>query len=189
MKTPVFPVGILMMLSVGLVSFGGWGCAPELMQNQTAPLGGNVSVIFVNETSFRASYTFGTFDDLARKPAGPVNFLQNRLTAGLSSAPSSLICARNMAIGTTKLLERVIDTDGDLSVNFDPDAFSVTVNFSDAPDGSDLEAVATVGTAVGVNRLVGVDYSCGDELIFTFRQDPDAEGGFRVDFQLIHNDQ
>ena len=52
-----------------------------------------------------------------------------------------------------------------------------------------LEAVATVGTAVGLNKLVGVDFSCGDELIFTFRPDPDAEGGFRIDFQLIHDDQ
>ena len=190
MKTPIIPAGILMMLSAGLVSFGGWGCAAELLQNQTASLAGNVSVIIVNDTPFRASYTFGTFNDLQRDPPGAVNFEQNRLAAGLSSPPSSLACGRDMAIGTTKLLQRVIDTNADqAALGFDEDAFSITVNFSDAPDGSGLEAVATVGTAAGLNKLVGVDFSCGDELIFTFRPDPDAEGGFRIDFQLIHDDQ
>ena len=190
MKTPIIPAGMLMMLSAGLVSFGGWGCAAELLQNQTAPLSGNISVGIVNDTSFRASFTIGTYNDLQRNPPGVVNFNQNRLAAGLSSAASSLPCGRNLAIGTAKLLQRVLDTNGDQSTaNFDEGAFSVTVNFSDAPDGSDLEAVATVGTAVGLDKLVGVDFSCGDELIFTFRRDPDAEGGFRIDFQLIHDDQ
>ena len=109
MKTPIIPAGILMMLSAGLVSFGGWGCAAELLQNQTAPLDGTISVVFVNDTSFRASFTFGTFNDLQRDPPGVVNFDQNRLAAASRISPvrktaqwACIICcisSRSFAVG------------------------------------------------------------------------------------------
>lgn len=190
MKIRFVAVGFLTVLSVGVATLSGPGCSPTFLQNQTAPLNANVSLTFVNDTQFRASFTYGIFSDLARNPPGTVNFVQNRLEAGMSIAPNSLPCSRNVSIGTAKLLQRVIDTNADQGdPNFDEDAFSITVNFSDAPADSDLAATPTVGTAVGVNKLVGVDFSCGDELIFTFRQDPDADGGFRIDFVLIHDDE
>ncbi len=190
MKTRFVAVGFLTVLSVGVAALAGPGCSPTLLQNLTAPLNDNITLTFVNETQFRASFTYGIFHDLERDPPGGVSFVQHRLEAGLSTAPSNSPCARNLSIGTAKMLQRVLDTNGDQNTpSFDEDAFSVTVNFSDAPADSDLAATPTVGTAVGVNKLVGVDFSCGDELIFTFRQDPDAEGGFRIDFLLIHDDE
>ena len=188
MKTRFVAVGFLALVSAALTA--GSGCSPTFLQNLTAPLNSNVSLTFVNDTEFRASFTYGIYNDLERDPPGAVNFVQNRLEAGMSTAPNSVACARNVSIGTAKLLQRVLDTDGDLNVpNFDEDAFSITVNFSDTPADSDLAAAATVGTAAGMDKLVGVDFSCGDELIFTFRRDPDAEGGFRIDFVLIHDDE
>ena len=190
MKTRFVAVGFLTVLSVGVATLAGPGCSPTLLQNLTAPLNANVSLTFVNDTQFRASFTYGIFSDLDRDPPGAVNFVQHRLEAGVSTTPNSLGCNRDVSIGTAKLLQRVLDTNADQNtLTFDEDAFSVTVNFSNAPADSDLAAAATAGTAAGITKLVGVDFSCGDELIFTFRQDPDAEGGFRIDFVLIHDDE
>ena len=112
MKTRFVTVGFRTVLSVGVAALAGPGCSGTLFQNVTAPLNDNITLTFVNETQFRASFTYGIFHDLARDPAGVVNFFQERLEAGLSTAPNSVVCARDAAIGTTKLLERVIETDG-----------------------------------------------------------------------------
>ena len=189
MKTRIAAVGFLMVLSAGLVSLGNAGCSPTLLQNLTAALDGSVVVVFVNDTPYRASFSYGTFNDLERDPPGGMDFRQDRLAAGLTGERISLQCGHTLAIGTEKLLRRVIDTNIDQSGPFDKEAFSLTVNFSDAPTDSDLAAVATVGTAAGVMKLAGVDFSCGDELVFTFREDPDAAGGFRIDLQIIHDEQ
>jgi hypothetical protein len=80
----------------------------------------------------------------------------------------------------------VIETEADLSADeFVPEAFDTVVHFSSAPAGSTGEGLPTQGTAEGIERLLGVDYSCEDQLVFTFVQDPDAPGGFRIDYQVI----
>ena len=157
----------------------------RLLLNQTAERTGNISLTFINDTPYRASFSYGTWDSLDRNPVGPVNFRQLRLAGSSSSAVLSLSCARNFAIATQELLTRVIDTDADQTATFDPDAFDTTVHFSDQPQDSDLAAVATVGTAVGVEKLLGPDFECGDRLVFTFVEDPDVTGGFRIDYALI----
>jgi len=71
------------------------------------------------------------------------------------------------------------------TTSFDADSFDTVVHFSAAASDSDAAALPTAGTALGVEKLLGVDYSCADLLVFTFTEDPDAEGGFRVDFEVI----
>jgi hypothetical protein len=85
------------------------------------------------------------------------------------------------------MLQRVLDTDGDSAATFNPDAFVEGVNFSSAPLGSDADALPTAGTAEPVEVLLGVDYTCNDQLIFTFVEDPAARGGFRIEFSVIRD--
>jgi hypothetical protein len=181
----------LIIGSAGLIAgIGAWalnGCTSSLLLNQTASLDGEVTIVVINDTPFRAAFTVGVFNDLEREPIGQVQFEQPRLEAGESLMPGAFPCTRDVAIGTDKLIRRILDTNGDQTQqNFDPDVFTAVVHFSDAPADSDLAALPTVGTAVGMVRRIGVDHSCGDQLIFTLRQDPDAPGGFRIDFQVLH---
>ncbi len=163
------------------------GCTTELFRNQIEQRSGNIAFVFINTTPFRAAFSFGTFDSLDRAP-GPVSLQQLLLEGGVSSSPQNAPCRRNAAIGTREFVDRVLDTDADNIANFIPDALAINVNFSSAPADSDLAALPTEGTATGREVLLGVDYTCGDQLIFTFVQDPDAAGGFRIDFEVLSND-
>jgi hypothetical protein len=177
-----------MALSMAGLLAGVAGCG-DLWQNltteRTADRGGTIAVAFVNNTPYRASFSFGAWDAWDKSP-GAVSLAQLRVEAGTATAPQSVPCRRNFAIGTQEFMDRVVVTRTDESTaNFDPDVFVEGVNFSSAPTGSDAAALPTEGTARGVEKLLGVDFSCGDELVFTLVQDPDAEGGFRMDFELI----
>lgn len=161
------------------------GCSATLLLNQTAERSGNVTVVLINDTPYRASFSYGAWDAWQRNPPGPIEFRQLRLEGQDTAGPTSLNCARNFAIGTQDFYDRAAYHKVGDSANFDADAFDIVVHFSDAPADSNLAATATVGTALGQEWLLGVDYSCGDELVFTFVQDPDAEGGFRIDFAVL----
>ncbi|TWT40374.1 hypothetical protein RAS1_40820 [Phycisphaerae bacterium RAS1] len=165
----------------------GGGCTDTtLFLNQTAERTGNVTLQFVNNTGFRAAFTFGSFDSLDRINPGVVQLQQLRVEANTSSAAVNLTCRRNIALATKEFVDRVIETDTDNSTaNFDRDAFGEVVNFSDAPANSEFASQPTAGTAKGREVLLGVDYSCNDRLIFTFEADPSAPGGFRIDFVAI----
>lgn len=166
-------------------------CNGDFAANMTEEIAGNITVSFINNTDFRASFSFGTWDSLDRTIPSPgaVNFQQLRLENNQTSAPLTLQCRRNFAIGTNELLQRVIDTDGTDAANFDADAFVTVVNFSSAPATSNAAALPTEGTARGREELVGVTYKCGDQLIFTFEEDLAAPGGFRIDFQLLPSEE
>jgi hypothetical protein len=177
-------VSLLAVVSVVLTSFAASGCGGTLFINQTQDVDGNLNIQFVNNTTARAIFTFGTFDDLDRSP-GPVQFSQLRVEAGTSTNVTSLTCARDMAVATQKLADRIIDTNSDEQDNFDPDAFDTVVRFSSAPLGSSAEDLPTAGTAEGVRLLLGVHYTCNDAVIVTFNEDPNAPGGFAIAVQVI----
>ena len=179
-------------IAVGLVALLGaielaWepGCTATLVRNLTAERTGKVTVLIINDTPYRASFTFGSWDSWDRNPPGPIDFQQLRLEANSASGAGTLTCARNVAIGTAELRQRALDDKSDEQTTFDADAFDTVVHFSDAAADSPLAAVATVGTAEGIGKLLGVDYTCADELMFTFVQDPAAKGGFRIDYTVI----
>lgn len=168
----------------GLFALGA-GCTGEFLANQLEERAGNVSVQFINNTPFRASYSFGSFDSLDRDPPGPVTLQQARLEGLTSTAPVQLACRRDIAVGTDEFLQRVLDTNADNVASFDAEAFSSVVNFSAAPADSDAGGLPTEGTALGRNMRLGVDYTCGDLLIFTLTQDASRPGGFRIDFAVV----
>lgn len=162
------------------------GCSGDLVANLTEERTGNISVIIINDTPYRAALTLGGYDALVRDPFGPVDVSQQRIEAKTSTTPITLTCTRNTAIGTDALVERMIRTDADDVSGFDDDAFGPVVNFSSAPADSEAAALPTVGTAEGLEVRLGVDYACGDELIFTLVEDSAASGGFRIEFRLLH---
>jgi hypothetical protein len=179
-----FPTAWGKLLPVLLALFG--GCSGDLIFNLTEERTGNISVVFINDTDYRASFTFGSFDDLSRDPAfTQVDVQQRRLESNSSTPPISLGCQRDFAVATQRFVRRVIAVDADQQPDFDQDAFTASVSFSDAPSDSPAAALPTVGTAEGRIVRLGVDYSCNDQLLFTFEQDPNAAGGFRIDFSVI----
>jgi hypothetical protein len=165
------------------------GCLGDLFANLVEERSGDVTVIVINNTPYRAAFTLGGYDALHRDPPGDVSLEQQRLEAHTTTAPITLTCNRNTAIGTEALVQRVIDTEADEADDFDADAFVAVVRFSSAPADSDAAALPTAGTAEGVEVRLGVDYACGDQLIFTLLEDAAAPGGFRVAFELLHSEQ
>ncbi len=164
-------------------------CTGNLIANLTEERSGEITVIIINNTPYRAAFTFGGYDALDRDPPGEVSLEQQRVEAYVSTTPITLPCNRNTAIGTEALIQRAIDTDADEEDEFDADAFAAVVHFSSAPADSDAAALPTVGTAEGREVRLGVDYACGDQLIFTLLEDATAAGGFRVEFDLLHSGQ
>jgi hypothetical protein len=158
------------------------GCGTAVL-NQTAERTGNVTVQIINDTPYTAAFTYGTWDAWDRSPPGPVQLQQLVLAANTSSAVATVSCARNFSVATEEFIQRATLIDAPNSVtNFNADAFDSVVHFSNVAPGSSGASLPLVGTATGIQRLLGVDYECGDQLIFTLVQDPDAPGGFRVDF-------
>jgi len=176
------------VLAGALVALGPLSCSGVTFRNLTKEKTGNVSVVFVNTTSARAAFSFGSYDAWDRSP-GPVTLQQARVEAFTTNAPVSIPCRRNVAIAGEDFVRRVVITRADENLaTFDPNQFAEVVHFSDAPAGDEPAAsLPTAGTARGREVLLGVDFSCGDQLIFTFVEDPDAPGGFRVDFEVIRD--
>lgn len=177
---------LLAMSLIGILVASG-SCTPNLISNETQELSGNITVSFINNTRFRASFSFGSWNSLDRSTPtpGPVALQQLRVEAGQTSAPATLACRRNLAVGTQELVQRVIDTKGTTVAGFDADAFVPVVNFSSAPANTAAAALPTDGTAQGRGELLGVDFKCGDQLFVTFEEDDTAPGGFRIDFQVL----
>lgn len=156
----------------------------DLVRNNVAFRGGNVNFIFVNDTPYRASFTFGMYDALD-KSQGAVLTQQIRVEGNSTTSPTQLGCRRNAVIGGSELIRRSVENDFEDDAAFDLDAFSEVVNFSSAPADSESAALPTQGTSLGRNVLLGVDFDCGDRLIFTFVESPDSPGGFRIDFAAV----
>lgn len=185
MTRRMLAIGIVFMpVGLGLVATG-TGCSHELFMYLTQERTGNVTIVFINDTPYRASFSYGGWNSLERNPPGAVNFQQLRLEAKSTHEPVDLACTRDISIATEEFYQRALDRNAHEAVDFDPDAFDTVVHFSDAPVESPLAAAPTVGTALGQTWRLGVDFACGDELIFTFVEDPDAPGGFRIDFAVI----
>ena len=138
-------------------------------------------VAFINNSPFRAIFTFGSYDPLD-KDTSPTGFGQLRLESGATSPVQNQPCRKSFSVGGEELI-RLID-DRDLVVA-DPRALIDGANFSAAPLGDPLEASPTEGTAQGRVDRANVDFNCESVLIYSFEQDATAPGGFRIDLQVL----
>lgn len=192
--------------ALACIAGGLLACTSTALQNFTSPTSNlilpfgqqtprAIIVGFVNNTPFRAIFTFGGYNTLDDDSV-PTLFGQLRLEGNTSSAQLNQPCRKVFSVGGDELI-RLIELNSNsptINVN-DPDALIRGVNFSSAPANDPLAAEPTEGTAVGLDRLVGVDFTCERTssqqatgtglLIFTFEQDAMAPGGFRIDYMFI----
>lgn len=155
-------------------------CTPSAFLTLTATRRGNIQIGFVNNTAFRANFTFGGYDpqDQATVPV----FGQLRVAGNTTAATQTQACRRVFSIGGAELI-RLISVQN-LTVN-DAPVLHTDVYFSSAPAGDPLAASPTEGYAVATVIQDGLDYQCSGVLTFSFVQDAAAPGGFRTDYTFI----
>lgn len=185
---------LLLILFAAILA--GSGC--NLIANQSAPLGGDtagtrgeVQVVFINNTPFRAVFTTGTYDqfDQFSEP----DFDQFALSADdgdtLEGDDSTTIgtfdCGRVYSVGGSNLLNLIEANRFDANVV--ADAFIEGVAFYEV-DPDTGEAIELMGTAPALDELLGVDFPCNGLLIFRFEFDDVGPNDFLITFELIPSD-
>lgn len=155
-------------------------CTPSAFLNLTVTRRNNIQIGFINNTPFRANFTFGGYDvlDSATVPV----FGQLRVNGNSAAATQTQACRRTFSLGGAELIRLI--TVQNLTVNDQP-VLHTDVFFSSAPANDPLAAAPTEGTANGMVLQDGVDYLCQGVLTFAFEQDAAAPGGFRVDYIFI----
>jgi hypothetical protein len=196
----------LFVITSMIVVLAADSCTPNALLNLNAPTASFIGpsgiptpralqVGFINNTPFRAIFTFGAYDQLD-KDTLPTGFTQLRLEGNTASAQQTQPCRKTFAVGGEKLIQLIDDNRNDPNINItDERALVRGVNFSGAALGDPLEAEPTEGTAEPTLLLNGVDFTClrtdirqatgTGVLLFTFEQDAGAPGGFRIDFSFI----
>jgi hypothetical protein len=188
--------------SLSLIS----SCTQSAMLNAWAPAAnfavgtGNptpraIIVGFINDTPYRAIFTFGAYDQMD-KTSLPTGFQQLRLEGNTASQQFTQPCRKTFSVGGDELIRLITVNEQSPSINVtDPDALVNGVNFSSAPPNDPQAAAPTEGTAQGLVVLDGDDFACNRTdirqatgtglLLFTFVQDASAPGGFRIDYSFV----
>jgi hypothetical protein len=172
-------------------------CTPAAFFNNTASLGGNspgdrsdIAVAFINNTPFRAIFTFGTYDPL--NPDFEPQFRQffvdpdadNRLEGNSESDVFTFDCGRAMSIGHEQMIARIHDAGLNNEEGVDATALQPGIAFSDRPLDDPDAASATAGRDGGVLTLQGAEYQCDSLLVYTFEVDATQPDGFRIDLTV-----
>lgn len=172
--------------------FGLVGCTGDFA-NLLASFGGvvagrrgEVQVLVINNTSFRAVFTLGTYNQT--DPASVPDFSQfshdadGLVLEGDESSPIGVFdCARVFGIGGSRLIdliERNVDESDVL-----PEALIDGVEFFSVSE-ADGEPISQ-GRAAPFEALLGVDFPCNALLILRLEVDDAGPDPFRVDFELI----
>lgn len=181
---------LAMALTAGLACPGG-------IFNNTASLGGdnpgdraNLRVAFINNTPFRAIFTYGTYDPLNKgfEPGArqfSVNADPNLRLEGNSESDVITFsqCGRAFSLGGAELIDRL--REAGLTSDLSEEALEPGIAFSDKPLDDPEAGQATAGRAPEVVTFQGTEYPCGSLLIYTFEVDPAQPSGFRVDLRVM----
>ncbi|UCE61563.1 MAG: hypothetical protein JSU63_07390 [Phycisphaerales bacterium] len=189
-----------------VAALGAGGCF-EFFANQSASLGGdiagvrgNVRVLFINNTDYRAVFTYGSYDQT--DPAYGPDYEQSGLTEpdvlleggeSTSITPGSsrafIECARVFSVGSEDLLELIRQNLPD--DDFLESAMVEGVEFFEIPaedeEDSPTEPISR-GAAPPFEALLGVDFPCNALLIIRFEIDDFGPNPFRIDFEMIPSD-
>jgi hypothetical protein len=208
----------LYLLSVlTLAVFSLPGCLIDAYFNNTASLGGdqpgfrsNIQVAFVNNTPYRAIFTYGTYDPLNVEQGHELSFPifydqftadaapERRLERNSSSDPITFLCGRALAVGDPRLVELIERNDFEVTssgADIDLEALRPVVDpetgerragiaFSDRPLGDPGDDTSTAGWAPGLVTLQGAEYQCDSLVTYTFEVDPSQPGGIRTDVKV-----
>lgn len=172
------------------------GCGGDFF-NLTAPLGGGgaggrgqVLIVFINNTPYRAVFSFATYDQTDQSPDPDFHQFGHDpnglvLEGGSTSVIGAIECARVFSIGGPRLLALIADNLPDAPVA--ADALIEGVEFFSIPDDDSGAAPVPVsqGKSPPFEALLGVDFPCNALLILRFEIDDLGPAPFRVDFELI----
>ncbi len=183
-------------VAVGIAALGLLrGCSAETFVNQTASLGGdqagssgNVRIAFINNTPYRAIFTYGTYNNTNQADQPDVGqFVASdgatTLEGNSIAAIVTLSCDRVFSIGDSELLRLIAENVDDETL--DEEALVQGVAFSSAELGDEMAGVATEGFAEQVRALLGVDFPCGSILVVRFEIDEFGPAPFKADFEVI----
>lgn len=170
------------------------GCTTD-WANRFASLGGGtagergeVQVLFINNTPYRAVFTLGTYDQT--DPSHEPDFGQFTndaddltLEGGESSPVGALDCARVFSIGGRRLLALIEENLPDAELR--PEATIEGVEFFQVAESGEAGDPMSQGKAPPLEALLGVDFPCGALLIVRLEINDAGPDPFRVDFELI----
>lgn len=153
---------------------------------------GQVRVILINNTPFRAVFTIGTFDALDRfsEPDFEQFGLKDRerhLDGNSTSPILSIQCGGVFSVGGSRMLDLIERNRPDATTIDEATVEGVRLYElpSDATDGADAEPVLQ-GQAPALEALIGEDFACGSILVLYFEfDDADPGNSFRIDFRVI----
>ncbi len=169
--------------------------------NGSAAGRGSVNVAFVNNTPFRAIFTYGVYDPLNPEFApqlrqfsvGPDAAVLDAFSEG---ATQTFTCARAVSLGSRRFVEIIEEEDvrlesGDRPLPEamrplpDPDTgepqMEPGIGFVRETDAADQIAAS----AEGIETPQGAQFQCESFLVYTFTQDPDDPQHVLIDLTVI----
>jgi len=190
-------------------------CMPASWWNNTASLGGDVpltdsspegrsdiQVSFINNTPYRAIFTFGSYDPLSYDPVdfegpnGP-NFVMEfdqfgvasdastRLEGNTSSDIFTFTCGRAISVGGKELVQRLIEQEMIEVAEGEETVDQFGISFSDKPLDDAEADEPTAGRDAGLVTLQGVEFQCESLLVYTFELDENEADGIRIDLKVV----
>ena len=184
MKTILLTLGLLCGLS---------GCSFDALLRNTASLGGDtagdrgeISVVFINNTPYRAIFTAGTYDNLDQETTPDivqVNSDSSTLEGNTQLAPGQLSCGRVMSVGGAGLVTRIRENLADNQ--FDDELLFEDIRFSSAEADEEGADAATEGTAPARVSYIGSDFECGSLLIYRLEFNDVGPSPFTVELTVI----
>jgi len=178
------------------------GCGVN-SSNLTAPFGGDVAgsrgqvqIVFINNTPFRAVFTFATYDqtDLSSKPDfrqfsndqfGLILEGDSTIVIRSLEAEPGLECGRVFSIGGPRMLALIAENLPDAPIASEALIEGVEFFRVEATTGDAVLAPVSQGKSPPFEALLGVDFPCNALLIIRFEIDDLGPAPFRVDFELI----
>ena len=184
-----------MLIFGTLFACGLAGCTIEGLLHATASLGGdvanqrgNVQLLIINNTPYRAIFSLGGYDEFDRDtepvlmqfasdPAGLV------LEGNAQTPLGQFECHRVFSIGGDGLIARVranLEEE-----EYDDELLVGGVYFSSADMNSEEADQPTEGVAAPHDAYIGVDFSCGSLLIYRFEYNDVGPEEFVIDLTVI----
>jgi hypothetical protein len=158
-------------------------------------------VSFINNTPYRAIFTYGSYDPNAWDPIdfdpdnpdyvmefgqfGAGSDPDTRLEGNTSSDIFFFTCGRAISVGGKEFVQRLMEQEM-IEMDEDDTVEGLSgVSFSDKPlDDPDADQ-PTAGRDGGTVTLQGVAFQCESLLVYTFEVDDSEPDGFRIDLEVI----
>ena len=161
---------------------------------------GTFSVLFVNNTPYRAAFTVGSYDQTDQDTVPDAQQFTltaegTNLDAGETSDVLTIDCAQVLAIGSQRLLY-FIEENLAYGVEVEEASFVEGVAFYDMSEDAESDEDGCPPAAPAFEALLDVDFPCGSLVIIRFEHDDTGSQTFtcngesvpyefRVDFEVV----